>query len=313
MLEKILARQKLVLRVCLIIIALCVLIPVVLALLEAREEGIFASAVGGGVIALIVLFVLIAYWVRTRFVRDMMKGKNVLVHWRYRRDEWMTYTEREFTREKSDSTKKLIAVAIIEGLVMFGIIALVGFDAWFLIVIVLLSTSPIILFIAMTPHRNYRRNRSRIGEVYIATHAVALNGQFVKFNSLGGKFESATVRSEPEQLLEIRYSTPQRHGRRAYHTMNIPIPNGEMQTAERLVAYFQNDAAARAQFESGPHENRVTVASESADAPEEYSSGPIVEEKRNTLFYLLLFILPIAAALYFLWSKYGNEIINEIF
>jgi Ca2+/Na+ antiporter len=185
------------------------------------------------------LIVAVIYTARARKLDKVLKGSNLLAHWTYSQEEWQLYTEEEYKRQKEGNKGLFIMIAVISlviGIIYFiadrqngqwvffsmvGLIALIGFVAWF------------------TAFYNYGQNKNNRGEVYFTPDAVYINRQLHDFKSLDAKLEKTVLKGDRQKYIEFVYSAPTRTGRQDYEA-RVPVPWGKDDEARELVKKYNN-------------------------------------------------------------------------
>lgn len=203
-------------------------------------NGGFAISFVCGFLAIIGIIVIVIYAGRARLLNSILCGKDILVHWQYNPDEWMKYTEKEY-RERKQMNRGLAIMISVISLVIGIIFFLVDHKGglWVLLAMVILVA--VIAFTAwFTAWYNYRQNKKYLGETFITANALYLNHQFHTWRGLGTRLDSVNLTdSKPHCLLKFVYSVPTRMGMQEYQ-VNVPIPRGHEEEAEKVLNYFKN-------------------------------------------------------------------------
>jgi hypothetical protein len=186
------------------------------------------------------VIVIIIYTGRARTLNTILKGENVLAHWKYTPEEWNEYAEKEFKEQKA--TNKVLFFVIAAFALFFGILfMLFDFDVGKWVMVVMLALIAIIGFTAwFTAWYNYRQNKKYLGETYITKEAIYLNRQLHTWHGLGARLDSVDLsQKKSSSLLVFAYSAPTRTGMQEY-TVRIPVPRGQEKAAEKMLEYFKN-------------------------------------------------------------------------
>jgi hypothetical protein len=190
-------------------------------------------------LAIMGIIIALIYMARARKLDKILKGTNLLAHWTYSQDEWQQFTEEEYKRQKAGNKGLFIiiaAISLVIGIIFFiidhdagkwvfltmvGVVALIGFVAWF------------------TAFYNHWQNKNSLGEVYFTPDAVYLNRQLHDFKSLDAKLENVALKGKLHPYIEFVYSAPTRAGRQDYQA-RVPIPQGKDAEARELVGKYQS-------------------------------------------------------------------------
>jgi len=214
-------------------------------------DGGFALAVFGFIICVIGISIGALYLVRARAVSRMFAQQDILVNWLYSREQWQSYARAEYKEEKS---ARWGVFGILAGIfVVIGVIFFI-FDReagpWILFVSLgILAFIAIIIFAANEFTR--RRNQGVTGEVFIARDGVYLNGALHRWKDLGCRLEGASY-EKPRRyaFINFTYSAPASRGRGAVGrqtvSVSVPVPEGEEEAAQKIVAYFNEHLVGQA-------------------------------------------------------------------
>lgn len=201
-------------------------------------DAAFALAFLSLVMSITAVIVAVIYWSRARKLDSILAGEGLLAHWTYSPEEWRLYTEKEAQIEKSMKKRlffTISAFAIIIGIifwvidhesgiwvlaVMLGLIAIIGFVAWF------------------TTWYDHRQNlKCRQGEVYISNDGIYLNKQLHLWNQLGARLGSVVYVDETPPSIVFVYYSPTRTGEEE-REVRVPVPHGQetkaMEVLEKL-------------------------------------------------------------------------------
>lgn len=172
----------------------------------------------------------VVYFARGKLLAKMLRGHRLLAHWMYTPEEWSEFTETERREEHGEKMGLFLIIAFFaiifgvgfavldpeNGMVVLGImtalILLIGFVAW------------------LVPELNYRRNKTCVGEVFIAENGVFISGAVHFWDVLGAKLCGTGIRKHKQKLLEIAYTMPTNTGNQEA-IVRIPIPKGREKDA----------------------------------------------------------------------------------
>ena len=202
-------------------------------------NGGFALAFFG---VFVIIVGIISLFFFNRFARlsgSILKKENIIAHWTYSPGEWQQYIEEEHSEDKTDKRHLFIMVAVISvvvGIVMliiypgdpllifyiiFGIIAVIGLTAYLSIVAV------------------YSGNKKQAGDVYIARDGASLSGRLHIWRGLGTRLMGARYEEGKHSLPRIIVQYSPANLARNYYTARIPVPRGQEETAQSIVAQIQ--------------------------------------------------------------------------
>lgn len=181
----------------------------------------------------------VIYFVRAKTLDKLLSGQELLAYWIYNPQEWQRYTEKEFEISKFEKVPLLILVSVIS-LIIGGIFAIADPEAGLVVFIVMLGLIALLSGIVfVVPRLRHKHNQNSLGYAYIGTKGLYLNGYFHNWNMLGASLDSVSIIMDEIPMLEILYSFPTRTGRQE-ETVRIPIPQGQMAMAERIVRQIKN-------------------------------------------------------------------------
>ena len=181
----------------------------------------------------------VIYFVRAKTLDKLLSGQELLAYWTYNPQEWQRYTEKEFEISKFEKVPLLILVSVIS-LIIGGIFAIADPEAGLVVFLVMLGLIALLSGIVfLVPRLRHQHNQSSLGYAYIGTKGLYLNGYFHNWNMLGASLDSASILMDEIPMLEIVYSFPTRTGRQE-ETVRVPIPQGQMAMAERIVRQIKS-------------------------------------------------------------------------
>jgi hypothetical protein len=200
-------------------------------------NGGFALSCGFGFLTILCGVGTLMYFYRAYTLGKILNGKELVVRWDYRPEEWARYAEAEHGRDRAG---KIILFFIISGFaLLFGVLFLIfGGRPGLIVFLAMLGLIALMGGVAfLSILLAYRANKTRTGEVFIARTGVYLNRAFHNWNMFGASLDSVRLIREESPLVEFVYSYPARHGRQRAE-VRVPVPVGKEGEADRIVAYF---------------------------------------------------------------------------
>ncbi len=214
---------------------LCMILPFVAEIDIMNGGG--AMVFVGALMFITGLIVTPFFFKRAKRFNEIVSGKNTIVHWTYTGSEWAQYTEEEFKRRKAQSWGIFALITSI----MFVVFLIMGFildDALpFMIVLFLCMTLIMFLSAWLSYIVPYRRNKKRIGEAIIAPSGIYLNGSIHIWQGLSARFERVML-EENDTILVFTYSALVQYGRREEYSVNVPVPQGKLNEAIKVIGIF---------------------------------------------------------------------------
>ncbi len=201
-------------------------------------DGGYAVILLGVVVIITGIVAFFVYTWRAKKLDAMLGGKNLLVHWTYSQDEWRRYTEKAHEDKKSASK---VLFFIISG---FAIVIGAGFfikdpDSGKYVFLAMLGLIVIIGFVALlTTMLDYRRNKKNLGEAYVATDGIYLNGVLHTWKGLATHLDNVVYEEDARSLI-FTYVALDRIGLHSY-TVRVPVPQGQEAKASELLAQFKS-------------------------------------------------------------------------
>lgn len=186
----------------------------------------------GLLLGLISVVVSVMYFGRAR-TWERVVGRDLLVCWRYSRDEWLRWAEAEHEEESSGKLGLFILVAVF-ALIGGGAVFIADPDAGGIVFLVMLGLIALIGVVAFVSVRSaHARNLARVGEAFVSPLGVLLNGQLHSWSGFGNRLDGIEVREGPTMVLAFQYSYPARQGRQST-VVRVPVPNGQEAVARGL-------------------------------------------------------------------------------
>jgi len=178
--------------------------------LEGMDGG-FAVSLVSAFLAISSLIVAIVYFQLAQKFKRITSGDNLIAHWRYEREEWLKFTEKEYKYEKNKNRMLLLFIGII-ALVVFIVFVLFNPDTGRIMLMALLGLMALLaIFAFLVPWLNYKARKKSSYELYLSKKGVYIGGSFHVWGFLGSKLEAA-VFDEKEMQVILNYSYPTRTG-----------------------------------------------------------------------------------------------------
>lgn len=199
---------------------------------------------GGGALIFVGFFVVIMgvvvwaiYRKRAAILDEMIQGKNRIAAWYYDSQMWRDYTEREKAERGAQNKATFIIVIVFMVIVCVGMLVVTGFDeASIIVTIGMLGFAIFLGIIAVLavwlPYR--RRAALSGGRVLFSSKSIWIEGDFYEWGSVGMRLEGIEYEAD-ENLLIVAISAPNRTGRMT-QAIYLPVPEGEIDTAQKIVA-----------------------------------------------------------------------------
>ena len=196
-------------------------------------DGGFAVSLVAAFLAIISLIVAIIYFQLAQKFKRITSGDNFIAHWRYEREEWLKFTEKEYKYEKNKNRMLLLFIGVI-ALAVFIIFSLVNHDSWLIMVMVWLGLMALLsIFAFLVPWLNYKARKKSSYELYLSKNGVYIGGSFHVWGFLGSKLEEAAFdEKEMQVILDYSYLTRTGHSNEIVH---IPVPPSKIDTAREAV------------------------------------------------------------------------------
>lgn len=203
-------------------------------------DGGFAVAILGGMVFSTGIIIFVIYKRHAKEEDSLLAGDNLLVHWKYTPEQWQVYAETDFAEDKA--SKKFLFWLITAFALFFGILfTLLDPENGIYVLFVMLALIAIIGTVAtLTSKSSYKRNKSKVGEVYLSERSVLINGELHVWGMLNSRLKNVkVVEYENLTLLSIEYSVQQR-GAEAIYTARIPVPYGNENHVDELADIIRN-------------------------------------------------------------------------
>ena len=200
-------------------------------------DGGFALSTLGGFIAMVAIIAMVIYLQMARILDRITKKENVLAYWQYSPEEWKVYTEQEHEEDATARRNLFFMVAVI-ALIVGIVFMLIKRENFLIIAVIILGIIAIAGISAWASGlANYLNNKRRLGDVYISLDGAYLNRQVHIWKGIGNKLEAVSFEEDEHQRprIKIDYSSPGR-GSRNYYSVRIPVPPGQEELAQRIVA-----------------------------------------------------------------------------
>ena len=200
--------------------------------LEGMDGG-FALSLVSLFLAISSLIVAIIYFQLAQKFKRITSGDSFIAHWRYEREEWLKFTEKEYEYEKNKNRMLLLFIGVI-ALVVFIIFSLVNHDSWRIMLVVWLGLMALLaIFAFLVPWLNYKARKKSSYELYLSKNGVYIGGSFHVWGFLGSKLEEAAFdEKEMQVILDYSYLTRTGHSNEIVH---IPVPPLKIDAAKKAV------------------------------------------------------------------------------
>ena len=200
--------------------------------LEGMAGG-FALSLVSAFLAISSLIVAIIYFQLAQKFKRITSGDSFIAHWRYEREEWLKFTEKEYKYEKNKNRMLLLFIGVI-ALVVFIIFSLVNHDSWRIMLVVWLGFMALLsIFAFLVPWLNYKARKKSSYELYLSKNGVYIGGSFHVWGFLGSKLEEAVFdEKEMQVILDYSYLTRTGHSNEIVH---IPVPPLKIDAAKKAV------------------------------------------------------------------------------
>ena len=200
--------------------------------LEGLDGG-FALSLVSLFLAISSLIVAIIYFQLAQKFKRITSGDSFIAHWRYEREEWLKFTEKEYKYEKNKNRMLLLFIGVI-ALVVFIIFSLVNHDSWLIMVMVWLGLMALLsIFAFLVPWLNYKARKKSSYELYLSKNGVYIGGSFHVWGFLGSKLEEAAFDEKKMQVI-LNYSYLTRTGP-SNEIVHIPVPPSKIDAAREAV------------------------------------------------------------------------------
>jgi len=200
--------------------------------LEGMNGG-FAVSIISLFFAISCFIVAIIYFQLGHKFNKITSGDNLIVHWKYKREDWLKFTEKEYKYEKGKNRMLLLFIGII-AVVVFTVFVLFNPDSLRIMFLVFIGLMALLaIFAFLVPWLNYKTRKKSSYELYLSKNGAYIGGSFHVWGFLGSKLENA-VFNEKEMQMILNYSYPTRTGT-SDETVHIPVPSAEADTAKRAV------------------------------------------------------------------------------
>ena len=200
--------------------------------LEGMDGG-FAVSLISLFLAISSLFVAIVYFQLAQKFRRIISGDNLIVHWKYEREEWLKFTEKEYKYEKNKNRMLLLFIGVI-ALVVFIVFALFDTDTWRIMLMVLVGLMALLaIFAFLVPWLSYKARKKSSYELYLSKKGVYIGGSFHVWGFLGSKLEEVAFNEKDMQII-LNYSYLTRTGP-SNEMVHIPVPPSKIDAAKKAV------------------------------------------------------------------------------
>ncbi|MFN3927614.1 MAG: hypothetical protein ACK4QL_09935 [Pseudanabaenaceae cyanobacterium] len=183
---------------------------------------------------------LLLYSYRAWIYHQLADDRHLLVHWRYRDQEWQEFSKKEAELRAEEAVGMTQSAGWFIGIlsVVFGLIT-----GYFFQVVLIGGALFLLVTLVWWLHVQHFTNWQKATRVEcrLSGQGVLLNRDLHVWRGWGARLERAEVGKYSEHLhaLAITYSRPAKHGR-SYTIVRLPIPIGDEEkaraVAENLIA-----------------------------------------------------------------------------
>jgi hypothetical protein len=200
--------------------------------MDMMQKG-FAIVTLSGFAVVVCLIVVAVYAQRAKQFDELINGNNVLASWTLSSQEWSSYAEYDYQKDKTAKLQLFYLITVIS--LVIGIsLAVISQDILF-IYIILALIAVMAITAALSIYFGHRKNLTQTGYVIISPFSILLNGDFHNWTSLGASLESLTYIDDLiPPVIELTYSFPSRVGREEA-TVRIPVPDKEKANVRRIL------------------------------------------------------------------------------
>ncbi|SHH13011.1 hypothetical protein [Clostridium grantii] len=201
---------------------------------------------GGGALIILGIFVCISGLVvaalfnkRARVLEGMFTEEKLLVHWYYDEENWEKYNEENYLMMKERNKALLILIGVIALFVGLVFLIVNPDDAGPAVFGVMILLVMVLAFVAfLVPKLTYNKNKKKVGEVYISSSGVFINGELHVWEGFGARFKKARYAGKEKNIIQFTYSVPIQYVRQTY-SVNVPVPRGKEMDANLVLEYFK--------------------------------------------------------------------------
>ena len=196
-------------------------------------DGGFALSIFSALLAMTGIVVILMYRGRARAADGILSGKNVLAHWTYTNEQWLEYSEKDYTLDKSAKWQLFLLVMGVTAVVTIGF-WLFHRDSGLIMLGIFLGLGVLLsIVILLTTNYDHWQNTKYHGEVYIARDGAYVGRKLHLWKGWGAGLDDINY-DEENRLLLIEYSMPSRNGRDTA-TIRIPVPPGQDDKARQVM------------------------------------------------------------------------------
>jgi hypothetical protein len=207
--------------------------------------GGYALAFVSGFVALCAVLVTVVFSARARVLGRLLAGRGVLAHWTYPAEDRADHVEKELAEERKGSWTLFFVI------LGFCLVIGVGFliadpEAGRFVFFFLLGVAALLAVVAwLAPRLRHRKRRRATPEAIVSLEGAYVLGMLHTWRLLWARVEAAEVAQGKKPVLRVSYSAPVLYGRFFYtrqsYTVQIPVPRGEEERAERVVRALRGE------------------------------------------------------------------------
>ena len=195
-------------------------------------DGGFALSIFSALLAMTGIIVILMYRGRARAADGILKGKNILAHWTYTNEQWLEYSEKDYTLDKSAKWQLFLLVMGVTAVVTIGF-WLFNRDSGIIMLGVFLGLGVLLAGVVwLTTTYDHWQNTKYHGEVFIARDGAYIGRKLHLWKGWGASLDGINY-DEQSRLLQIEYSIPSRNGRDSA-AVRILVPPGQEDKARQI-------------------------------------------------------------------------------
>jgi hypothetical protein len=196
-------------------------------------DGGFAISFVSFFMVIVGIVVVLMYRGRAKALDGILKGQDVLAHFRYNPADWQEYAEKDYRMEREAKWGLYRLVMIITAVVTFGF-WLFHTDAGVLMLGIFFGLGLLLAgVIQFTTGYDRWQNRRHQGEAVIARSGAFVGRKLHLWRGWGATLDGLNY-DERQRLLEITYSMPSRTGRDSA-TVRVAVPPGQEAKARQVL------------------------------------------------------------------------------
>jgi hypothetical protein len=226
-------RQTALVFLCLLIVSIILIFIPSLTGMEGINGG-FALSFIAIFLSITFLITSVVFFVMAKKFDMAITEDNLILHWVYKKSEWMKFSEKEFGVQKKEKWSLFILITVI-AFVVLTIFSIIVRDSWPVMIIVFFGLTALLAFVAfIVPKIQYANFKKTNPEAYISPGCAYLSGEFHCWSVLGAVLEDVELDDKNMQI-RITYSYPARYNR-SQTILRIPLPIQESAKSEAETA-----------------------------------------------------------------------------